>query len=703
MDIDNYQKIIFELITIQKWDGVEEILKSNIDPDIRDSAGNYLIHLLIYNNQIKLIELLLRLNPRLDVVDPDGKQICYLPIRYNQLNILKLLLEYNNISYGIDITNFRDNDQHSPLFYAVKFNSINSAKLILDYGGRLSTTDKEKNTPLHIACLQGKEELVKLYSSYYPEMNQFINFENKIPLHNSVISKNLKIIKTILQNKDNIELIKFQDINDRTCLMYAIELQYNIILNELINELSETQQKEIMELQDTNGNTHYHLAIKYNINLDNLIMPSSDVCKKINIDGNTILHLLLINNMTNYFPDILNKSSFLIQNNDNNTILHFLLPEKWKKYKDILEHKKMAIFLKNKNGISPYEMLVSNNSYQEFEKILVKSYYNQLINNPEEEYINQWESDCSKKKLKLDTCTLEIQNNIKKGISFPEKKKNYCINITTKTVSNSSFTGITLDIISGIILLKNLTKQSFTSSLSLPNIIDNIYLSDFYVNNRIIRTDFLNFEIIWSYQTIFFPIGLDKLFSNFLKETKSRYFIIPIGIELSQGSHANILIYDKKYNILERFEPDGSKPPNGFFYFPDELDTYIYQYFDKLIKHNFEYSKPLESIPRVSFQRYEILESNNKISDPRGYCGAWCSWYAYQRIRTGINMKKLIPKLLQKIRGSNITFKYIIRNYASMMADIRDTLLKKNKLTLDDWFNSITYDQLRLLAKILSE
>ena len=53
MDEDNYQKIIFELITIQKWNSVEEILnKKIIDPDIRDSAGNYLIHLLIYYNQI---------------------------------------------------------------------------------------------------------------------------------------------------------------------------------------------------------------------------------------------------------------------------------------------------------------------------------------------------------------------------------------------------------------------------------------------------------------------------------------------------------------------------------------------------------------------------------------------------------------------------------------------------------------------------
>jgi len=702
MDTENYQKIIFELITVQKWDGVEEIIRNNIDPDIRDSAGNYLIHLLIYNNQIKLIEQLLKLQPRLDILDPDGKQICYLPLRYNQLSILKILLEYNTINYGIDITNFRDAQQYSPLFYAIKFNSINGAKMLLDYGGRLNTTDKYRNTPLHIACLNNKEELVKLFTSYYPEINLFINLEQKIPLHNSIISKNIKIIKTILQDKNYIDLIKFQDIHDRTSLMYAIELQYNNIISELLNILSPKQLEKIMELQDINGNTHYHLAIKYNIKLDLFINPSLEVSNKINIEGNTILHLLLINNMTNFFPDILQKSSFLIQNNENNTALHYLLPEKWKHYTDILETKKLGIFLKNKNGLSVYDMLLASNNYELFLKTLIKSYYYQLINNPDKEYISKWETECSTKKLVLNKCEDQIKNNIINGISFPERKKNYCINITSKLVTNSSYTGITLDIISGLTIVKNVMKQAIITSLSLPNIINNINLSDFYTNNRIIRTDFLNFEIIWSYQTIFFPNGLDKLFINFISNKKLRYFIIPIGIELSQGSHANILIFDKEYNTLERFEPDGSKPPNGFFYFPDELDTYIYQYFTNLIKNPFEYKKPIDVIPRISFQRYEILESNS-LSDPRGYCGAWCSWYAYQRVRTGIKIEKLIPKLLQKIRGSNIKFKQIIRNYASIMADVRDNLLKKNKLTLDDWFNTISQDQLFSLVLTLSE
>jgi len=690
---DNYQKIIFELITIQKWDSVEDILnKKIIDPDIRDSAGNYLIHLLIYYNQIQLLKLLLKLEPRLDILDPDGKQICYLPIRYNQLEILKLLLDYNKINYGIDITNFRDSNQLSPLFYASKFNSEVSIKLLLDNGARLDVTDKNKNTVLHIACLNGKEEQVKILSSYYPEMKLFINLTRQTPLHSSILGSNNKIVKLILRDDTKQTLVLAQDENDRTPLMYAIEFQNVTCINELL-DIDANIKQSLMDLVDVEGNTHYHLAIKFKIKLDLFIIPSSVASRQINVDGNTILHSLLLNNLDNYFPDILKTSSLVIQNNENLTALHLLMPKKWLKYIDILETKKLAIFLTNNEGISPFNMVESDKK-DLFIKMVTNSYYNLLINNPYDEYVNQWENDCVELSVP-NTCKKEIVDAIvNKHISYPMKKKNYCINITTKMITNSSYLGITVDIIGGLIELQNQCKNVVTS-LSLSNIVDNPNLSNFYQSNRIIRNDFLNFEIIWSYQTIFFPDGLDILFKKFLKE-KTRYFIIPIGIELSQGSHANILIYDKKYNELERFEPDGSKPPSGFYYFPDELDTYIYQYFSKLLTQNeLEYQKPINSESRIGFQRYENLETNNTSN--RGYCGAWASWYAYQRIRTGIKMNQLIPKLLQKIRGSNMTFKQIVRNYASIMSNNRDILFKKIKINVDDWFNHLTKEQLLAL------
>ena len=108
-----------------------------------------------------------------------------------------------------------------------------------------------------------------------------------------------------------------------------------------------------------------------------------------------------------------------------------------------------------------------------------------------------------------------------------------------------------------------------------------------------------------------------------------------------------------------------------------------------------------DSSPQISFQRYEISESISRLFDPRGYCGAWCAWYAYQRIKSGIIMSKLIPKLLQKIRGNNIMFKNIIRNYANYIGHVRDNILKKSNITLDDWFIDIDTIQLKHIQQII--
>jgi ankyrin repeat protein len=691
----NYQTIIFELISIQKWDGVEDILKNKIDPDIRDSSGNYLIHLLIYNNQVKLLQLLLKLEPRLDILDQEGKQICYLPIRYNQLNILKILLEYNEINYGIDITNFRDSNQLSPLFYAIKFNSLPGTEMLLKYGARLNTFDRNRNTALHVACQLGFYDFVKLLIYFNPDSLKSINLEKQTILHTSILSNNIKLIKLILEHDYNDYLVNSQDINNRTPLMYAIEFQYLTIIKQLNNTS--------MNLEDGNGNTHYHLALKYNIDLNTVKFPDikdKTIASKTDIDGNTILHLLLLKNKKYYFPDILKLSSLLIQNNDNNTALHLLLKDDWIKYKDILEHQKLSIFLKNKLGISPYDILISNNMYDMFLPVIIRSYYNQLLQNSNKEFNTQWENDCSQNKVNKKECEQKIKTNIDSGISYPQKRKTYCIDIKKKNITSSTYLGITVDILGGLLLLKQLTKSNkIETTIALETIITNSKLNDYYITNRIIRNDLLNFEVIWSYRTIFFPIGLETLFMSFLK-SKNRYFIIPIGIELSQGSHANILIYDNDLSLLERFEPNGSSPPNDFNYFPDELDSSIYQYF-KNMNQELTYHTPIDASPRISFQRYESIESFVKISDPRGYCGAWCSWYAYQRINTGLPMKKLIPKLLQKIRGNNLSFKEVIRNYANLMSSIRDTLFKQSNIEIEDWFTSISSEKIIKLEKCI--
>jgi ankyrin repeat protein len=192
------------------------------------------------------------------------------------------------------------------------------------------------------------------------------------------------------------------------------------------------------------------------------MIESLSEAKKSDIDGNTILHLLLKNNLNNYFPDILINSSLLIQNNEGDTVLHYLCPNEWKKYESILEKQKLSIYLKNKKNHTPYSIIVNTKNKKlldEFIDMVTKSYYNQLIKNTTRKYVTDWETNCSLQKIKMNECYIKINENIKNGISFPQKKKNYCIDISKKMISKSVYTGITLDIISGLIILNEINKE----------------------------------------------------------------------------------------------------------------------------------------------------------------------------------------------------------------------------------------------------
>jgi hypothetical protein len=204
--------------------------------------------------------------------------------------------------------------------------------------------------------------------------------------------------------------------------------------------------------------------------------------------------------------------------------------------------------------------------------------------------------------------------------------------------------------------------------------------------------DLLNFEIIWSYRTIFFPNGLETLFISFLK-SKNRYFIIPIGIELSQGSHANILIYDNDLSLLERFEPNGANSPIGFNYNNNLLDSLLKAKFQKY-DPDIKYYSPNKFLPAIGFQILENVESNKctRIGDPNGFCGVWSIWWVYQRIlninNKQLNINNIANELIKYIKYDGLKFKNIIRNFSSKITELRDMFLKKYNLDINDWINN---------------
>ena len=224
---------------------------------------------------------------------------------------------------------------------------------------------------------------------------------------------------------------------------------------------------------------------------------------------------------------------------------------------------------------------------------------------------------------------------------------------------------------------------------------------NFYINDEIknhyldfknikLNNDFLNFEIIWDGQKIFYPNNLEEQIDKFKIDKNKNFFVIPIGIELDNNAHANILIYDKQNNSMERFEPHGNTYPRNFNYFPNRLDNLLKNHFSYIFS-KLNYVNIKDILPKIGFQTLELLEhsKNKQIGDPGGFCAVWCIWYTFNRIKyKEIKNTKLANKLIQKFTMNNISFKNIIRNFSKEIIFIRDQILIKSELNIDTWINT---------------
>ena len=262
-----------------------------------------------------------------------------------------------------------------------------------------------------------------------------------------------------------------------------------------------------------------------------------------------------------------------------------------------------------------------------------------------------------------------------------------------KNIDFITFTGSTIDILFGIIYLKQSFKKVLTSATKNFNI--NHALEKYYIENKnktVRKEDFINFEIIWDGIKLNFPTDIDSILTTFYKNNIYSFLVIPLGIELENGAHSNILILDKERNVIERFEPNGSGFPFNFNYNPKLLDNELFLFFKKY-NSSLKYESPADYLPKIGFQILESLDKNKKIGDPGGFCAVWCIWYSYMRIKYNtLDSKILVLKLIYKIKEQNIEFKTLIRQFAKNIIDLRDKVLNKNNVDINDWINS-TYDK----------
>jgi len=682
--------------TIEKTD-------ENFDIDVKDNQENYLLTYAVMLNRPDVFEVLVKKNARLDIFDKDGKSLIYTAIKMNYIKIIDLILKYNETNIGVTITKLYDSKKLIPLHYAIDFKHEYAIKKLLEHSSDVNYCEGQGYNSLHIAIFTRSVNICNLILPYITNINAITKF-GETALHIACNIRQPTLVKLLIDNKCDVN--KQTEWEGKTAITIATEnndyetfmLLYNMNAN--------------MDLQDYIGCN----PLFYSIQSDNYKFFEMIIKKSVNVNlwDFDYLNIPLMSVFdkklnTKYIDGLIEKTDFLFQNDDGNTCLHYIVGlDLWKQYKNFLVKKRLDILLKNKNNQSAYD-LIKNSDKQEFIDMVIESYMNRLKKTKEgwflewenkcfeninecknnirdkiNELINEYEKQKNQKNQKNKKKIKEITDSCKRK-TYPVMKNKVCIDLyENKLVTYCTYSGVILDILMGLLYL--LQKHSTIADGIIKKVYEShenackFFRSHQYIINS--KCELIQFELIWANQQIWYV----NSFIDSIINCKKRFVIIPMGIMTKDGNHSNYLIYDNKLKEIERFEPHGLSASFDYMYNPSLLNTILEQ---KFKSYNITYISPDNFLPKIGFQYFDVREhKSSKVGDIQGFCGVWSTWYTDMRLTyADIPRKKLVKKLIYKIQEKQMSFRNMIRDYSANITNLRDNLLKKSKIDINDWIN----------------
>jgi ankyrin repeat protein len=696
-----------------------QYLKNNphLDLNYRDNQENHLITYAIRFNKKEVVRILLERGARYDVVDRAGRSILYDAIESDFIDVLKIVLEHSQNAVGVMITDIRDSNGNIPVHYAIKFKNLPAIQLLIASGSKLYIADEDGYNSLHMAVKTKDIEIVKAVTSVISNLDSK-TLKGETSLHIAINYQYNDIVKHLLDQGADPNIA--DDESDFTPTHYAAGWDNYKVIELLVKRGGKVDQ------QDIYGNTPiiYCVKEKHDRCFD-IIMKEKPNLNTWNVDGKIVLHEVLdsydADTSRKYIDALITDSNVSHQDSHGNTCLHYLVYLKiWKDYIDILSDKHLNIFARNSNSQMVADF-VEGDDLDLLIKITSESYMSILAKEGNDNWSDEINKICSrnltdltdkqikvlenastKKKAKRETlCTSIIEDRIRKTLELIRNgeleccQKSYPYNLEDVIeldegvlLDVTTFTGSLLDVLIGLLHLLKIHSNACTT-LSMDSSPKQT-LCEFYRSMGLImsgRCEFLNFEIVWIEYKLYMIENFSDLFNTCVK-SDSRFVIIPLGIEMKAGSHANYLIYDKQIKELERFEPHGGTTPIGFNYNSRQLDDILEQYIIS-IDPDIRYIRPDEYIPKIGFQIMDSQEiQTHRIGDPGGFCALWSIWYADQRLLyPHYSREKLVDELFSNIRAKGISYRNLIRNYSRNIIRERDRLLNKVDLDINDWLN----------------
>lgn len=666
------------LLNKNRWDKIYKLIK-NDKVDLRNKLynDNNLLHIACVNNQKKIIKLMLKKDRNLIYVANNNGDTCmHLLSNYGYGDILKeLLVEHpetinlkNNKNENI-LKLVKKNDiledtitkrlietkNDDDLLYYM-YNKIKKTNCDDDYYVKLKDIIIKNPDIIHVkenkllinATKMEKIKLVELFLKYKADPN--IKDEKYFtPLIYAVKTQNIKICKILIKHGADVNY--FGPENDENLLIISIMNNQNEIIDLLI------QNGVNMNTPDRHFDIPAHIAL---------------LRKDFNKD---LLFKIL------YLSDINAKNIDLI------TPLYYLIKyHNWKNFTTILKKKRKLDLVKYKVD-SIIKMLNDKNELKEFIK---QVYPSTIIFNRKIQNITIKVNNTNYGKFNAN-----VLHNMIYTIIFLKKYKNLCIPFQYYNVNKMT---------NDMFLLSNIKMCKSPIEMIMHNLI-NTYCTMFYQISP--------YLILW-HDKYHLYIHKDLLFhmTKCMSSKEIRFIFIKVTLISDENStHANIIIYDKKTGIMDRFDPFGYTP----YLDTDILDEKLCMYFGKFFnnkKKKFKYLSTKELFNGIGFQVFsnDVMQMTKKYGDPNGYCLAWTYWYLEQRLKNpDVYPSKLIKKMSSEIihNGSNdkdngyITY---IRNYASGLDNLKNHFMVMSGVSVHNIYDVImTDDNLNMILLHLTK
>ena len=710
MDLKNIENNI--------WDNIDlniELIKKPINQN-----NQYLIHYAIINSNLDIIKQIINLDQN-NILNIDIKIFINI-IKLGKFNFILQLLEIVNNKtkkYILEPLLNKDDEDDWIIFYFLFYSNFEYINELLKYDKFINYNQIINNN----YCLK-----IFLLKNYANISDESYNIFNKI-LKNTDLKKLAeqfysiiidcclkgfnkrildKIIKIYPESVNTIKsnqlspLIASINIENNDLANYLLDnganYNYNTFINPLIIAIKKNNDKIVKRLLSFKD-------IEINYFDANKWQPAHHIFNKSKINIELKKEIILKTNNLN------------IQNINGNTPIHLMfLNDNWRDYSEILKNKIIDIYCKNKLGLSPLDYLVLNlkkndniyNYQYEIDSLLELIASSFLLNTKLLTYKNNnIKKNLSRSKnmfsnklynLSLKCLKNETSNCINSLVRKIEQLKISKIEIETNNDNINLIFGdktdynlfISRDVDSYIYLMYFLEKYKVGI---LPPTVDSDKLIikttkpeiekiiNFYIEILNKYTNIKNLTIIWhDINNNVFPNNL-----SYLPSIKNDIIFIFVTIVNPEVDHANCIIIDKRYKRIIHFEPYGRVNKKNL----KDLDNTCILIFKKIFP-TFKYYSPDDYMTQNSFQMLsnETNPLEIKTGDIGGFCLAWTLWFFELYLRNPkVDLSELVDKSISKIINSKYSFMEYIRFYANKLRRFHIKYLKKIKYPVEKIFN----------------